>query len=543
MIHLFKQSIAGIPLPEKFTYPFNYTPHQLCIMAANEVQQHLSCMEEWEEEAGTGKMFGVLVVQESDGTVGYLAAYSGTLAGRNDHPFFVPPIYDLLQKDGFFKQEEEEISRINRRVEELSAAPDYREARTALACLEQEALISLGEARNRMQDAKAVRRHRRLTPPLPSPEEEAAMIRESQHQKAEYKRLKRIWEERTDALRSTLSVYEDRLERLKHERKSRSAALQQRMFGEFRLLNARNEVKNLHEIFAGTVHGVPPAGAGECAAPKLLQQAYLHGWRPLAMAEFWWGASPKTEIRIEGHYYPACKGKCGPILAHMLQGLDVEEDPLSTRMADAGNMEPGIVYEDNCLLVICKPAGLLSVPGKYEGASVCNWMKRRCPEAEGPMVVHRLDMETSGLMLIAKTKEAHRKLQAQFAAGEVEKRYMALLDGKIETDSGRIELPICPDPMDRPRQMVHPAYGKPAITEYKVLGYDGEHTRIIFRPLTGRTHQLRVHAAHPLGLNCPITGDALYGRKADRLYLHALYLGFTHPATGRSMCFESEAGF
>ena len=316
------------------------------------------------------------------------------------------------------------------------------------------------------------------------------------------------------------------------------------------MLNARGEVKDLYTIFEQTVQKVPPAGAGECALPKLLQYAYLHQLKPLAMAEFWWGDSPKNEIRHHGYYYPSCKGKCEPILQHMLQGLEVDENPLLNPVHEEEELE--IVFEDEWLLVVNKPAGMLSVPGKAEDRdSVYHRLKKKYPEATGPMIVHRLDMATSGLLLVAKTKEVHQDLQAQFANRSIKKRYVAVLDGIVLSErTGRIELPLCLNPLDRPRQIVNKEYGKEAITEYRIISESGstfnesrKHTRIIFYPLTGRTHQLRVHAAHPEGLGCPILGDELYGKKADRLYLHAEYIEFRHPIYGDILRIQKEADF
>lgn len=542
MFHHFTTSIAGIPLPEKFTYPFCYTPHPLCLLAAQEVQQYLHSRTEWQEELAQGKMFGVLVVQTATGDIGYLAAFSGILAGKNLHPYFVPPVYDLLQPDGFFKIEEENISAINRRIRQLEADENHQSLTATLNLTRQSAQEALAQAKAALKEAKAQREQRRRTG-TPDAAEEAEMIRESQFQKAEYKRLEHAWKEKIAALQAQTEEREQQISALKAERKTRSAALQQKLFERFELLNYRGEAKNLCEIFSQTVHKTPPAGAGECAAPKLLQQAYLHGWKPIVMAEFWWGASPKTEIRHHGHYYPSCKGKCGPILHHMLQGLQVEENPMLKKMqTPAEALET--LFEDPWLVVINKPAGLLSVPGKEEGAdSVYSLMRKKYPDAEGPLIVHRLDMATSGLLLITKTKQAHQQLQAQFKNRTVKKRYIALLDGIIAQNAGTIELPLCPNPHDRPRQMVHSEHGKPAVTDFRVLARKEGTTRIAFYPHTGRTHQLRVHAAHPLGLNCPIKGDELYGRKAERLYLHAEYLEFIHPITGETVRITQKAEF
>ncbi len=542
MLHRFTTSITDIPLPERFTYPFCYTPHPLCILAAKEVQSYLTRQTAWKDELRQGKMFGVLIVQTEHGETGYLAAFSGILAGKNLHPFFVPPVYDLLQPQGFFKIEEENISSINRNIRQLENDKAYAALSAELARTIQSAEDILATAKAQLKEAKTAREQRRKEKEL-NAQEEAELIRESQFQKAEYKRLERSWKARITTLQTQTEDWERRISALKSERKTRSAALQQKLFELFGMLNYRGEVKNLCEIFGQTVHKTPPAGAGECAAPKLLQQAYLHGWKPIAMAEFWWGDSPKTEIRHHGHYYPACKGKCEPILQHMLQGLQVEENPMLKRMqVPSQNLE--IVYEDPWLSVINKPAGMLSVPGKEDAVSVYSLMREQYPEADGPLTVHRLDMATSGLMLIAKTKRVHQNLQAQFKNRLVRKRYVALLEGIVPKDKGTVDLPLCLNPLDRPRQMVHTEHGKPAITDYQVLErLDGKRTRIAFYPRTGRTHQLRIHAAHPLGLHCPIIGDELYGEKADRLYLHAEYLEFTHPITGETVRITKEAEF
>ncbi|WP_288854493.1 RluA family pseudouridine synthase [uncultured Bacteroides sp.] len=542
MLHRFTTSITDIPLPERFTYPFCYTPHPLCILAAKEVQSYLTRQTAWKDELRQGKMFGVLIVQTEHGETGYLAAFSGILAGKNLHPFFVPPVYDLLQPQGFFKIEEENISSINRNIRQLENDKAYAALSAELARTIQSAEDILATAKAQLKEAKTAREQRRKEKEL-NAQEEAELIRESQFQKAEYKRLERSWKARITTLQTQTEDWERRISALKSERKTRSAALQQKLFEQFGMLNYRGEVKNLCEIFGQTVHKTPPAGAGECAAPKLLQQAYLHGWKPIAMAEFWWGDSPKTEIRHHGHYYPACKGKCEPILQHMLQGLQVEKNPMLKRMqVPSKNLE--IVYEDSWLSVINKPAGMLSVPGKEDAVSVYSLMRGQYPEADGPLTVHRLDMATSGLMLIAKTKRVHQNLQAQFKNRLVRKRYVALLEGVVPKDKGTVDLPLCLNPLDRPRQMVHTEHGKPAITDYQVLErLDGKRTRIAFYPRTGRTHQLRIHAAHPLGLHCPIIGDELYGKKAKRLYLHAEYLEFTHPITGETVRITKEAEF
>mgnify|MGYP001039237507 CR=1 FL=1 len=580
MIHFFKKPISHLALPEKFTYPFHYTPHPLCVLAAEEVKEYIANRKEWQEELASGKMFGVLIVQTDNGItnneenqIGYLAAFSGNLAGKNLHPYFVPPVYDLLQPEGFFKIEEEQISAINIRIRELENSSSYLGSKEKWKIETEHAKAVLNQAKTELKMAKEAREIHRQSSPELSEEEQASLIRESQYQKAEYKRLEKEWKKRLEELETEVRHFDIEIERLKTERKERSAALQRKLFEQFRMLNAQGEVKDLYTIFEQTVQKAPPAGAGECALPKLLQYAYLHQLKPLAMAEFWWGDSPKNEIRHHGYYYPSCKGKCKPILQHMLQGLEVDENPLLNPVHEEEELE--IVFEDEWLLVVNKPAGMLSVPGKAEDRdSVYHRLKKKYPEATGPMIVHRLDMATSGLLLVAKTKEVHQDLQAQFANRSIKKRYVAVLDGIVLPErtgnTGRIELPLCLNPLDRPRQMVSSEHGKEAITEYQIISESEritsasentfnesnridesersinesrKYTRIIFYPLTGRTHQLRVHAAHPEGLGCPILGDELYGKKADRLYLHAEYIEFRHPIYGDILCIQKEADF
>lgn len=537
--HTFAQPIQSIPLPERFTYPFHYTPHPLCVIAAEETQAYLKERTEWREELQTGKMFGVLVVRTPAGEVGYLAAFSGNLAGKNVHPFFVPPIYDLLQPDGFFRQEEEQINEINARIRTLQASPALEDARSRLQSTIEYCDFVLQAAKDLMKKRKEERDRLRQFPL--TEEETALLIKESQHMKAAHKLTKKSLRSILEEDQAKVDRLEQEIEQLKQERKRRSAALQRKLFEQFRILNARGEVKDLCELFAPTNQGAPPAGAGECAAPKLLQYAYQHKLEPIAMAEFWWGDSPKTEIRHHGYYYPACKGKCEPILHHMLQGLRVDENPLLADSHQETKLD--ILYEDDYLLVINKPEGMLSVPGKGDVDSVYQRLSILYPEATDPIIVHRLDMATSGLLLAAKTKEAHQNLQAQFKNRTIQKRYIALLEGEVPQDEGEIRLPLCPDPLDRPRQIVSEEFGKPAFTRYRVLERTSGKTLIAFYPQTGRTHQLRVHAAHPLGLHCPILGDELYGRKAERLYLHAEYLAFTHPITSKRIEIQKSPAF
>lgn len=538
-VHFFPFPIDSIALPAQFTYPFHYTPHTLTELAAKEVQIYLQSRKDWAEELQEGKMFGVLIVRTPEKRIGYLAAFSGNLAGSNHHSFFVPPVYDMLQPDGFFRQEEKNISAINLQIKKTESSSLYLDMKNELNAAKQYAAATIAQYKEALKKAKSERDERRKSGI--SPEEETLLIRESQHQKASFKRkekeLQNFIKEKQDKVRQI----EETICLLKQERKKRSATLQEKLFGQFRMLNAKGERKDLCELFKSTPQGFPPSGAGECALPKLLQYAYSSDLTPLAMGEFWWGMSPKDEIRHHGHFYPSCKGKCEPILRHMLIGLDIENNPLEDNIHQHTPLD--ILYEDDSLLVVNKPAGMLSVPGKNDLDSIFQRLRILYPHATGPIIVHRLDMATSGLLLAAKTKEVHQKLQALFEERKIKKRYTALLEGELSFAHGTISLPLCLNPLDRPRQMVDFTHGKEAVTYYETMGYENGKTRVYFYPLTGRTHQLRVHAAHSQGLNHPIVGDELYGWKSDRLYLHAAELEFLHPVTQKIIHITKEADF
>lgn len=542
MIHFFKQNIEGISLPEKFTFPFHYTPHPLIRIAAGEVRSYLSTRLDWQDEIGKGKMFGVLIVKTSEGSIGYLAAFSGNLAGSNMHDFFVPPVYDLLNPNGYFRKEESEISGLNRRISDISRSDSYLMAKKEQEEIKIQASSSLASAKEKLKRSKKDRDEKRANSNL-SPEELDAMIRESQFQKAEYKRLENSWKERLDEVEQKAKGFDTEILQLKQERKTRSAALQLWLFRQFDMLNAKGERKDLCEIFKDTPQGLPPAGAGECALPKLLQYAYLHDLQPLAMGEFWCGMSPKDEIRHDGYFYPSCKGKCEPILKHMLIGLDVEPNPLAEDLFKDTPLK--ILYEDEWIVAVEKPSGMLSVPGKNDLDSVQQRLRLMYPDATGPLVVHRLDMATSGILLAAKDKDVHARLQSQFETRSISKEYIAILDGVPSQECGIINLPICLNPLDRPRQIVDFENGKPAITEYKVECIKNRRTKVVFKPHTGRTHQLRVHSAHVSGLGCPISGDELYGNpdSAPRLCLHAARLVFRHPVSDKEIEIVSPSPF
>lgn len=542
--------------------PLDYEPHPLCIQACREVQEMLARREDWQEEIARGKMFGVLIVEnvKTDTDVpkwGYLAAYSGQIGGRSDWEDFVPAVFDYLQPDGYFKTHEAEISRINQSISHLEKDERMKEARTLIRQLQEERKRTIAAYQEKMKEAKAKRDSRREAGNL-SEAEEAEMIRESQFMKAELRRLKKSLSEKT-ALETEFEDYQENILRLKQLRKQLSDALQQWLFSQFRMLNQEGESKDLLEIFRdealkeypqaaiatsriAALKMVPPAGSGECCEPKLLQYAYQHGYKPLQMAMFWWGESPKEEIRHHLQFYPACNGKCKPILHWMLPASTFEPEAINLSIYD----KVETLYEDREIAVIHKPEGLLSVPGKDAAQpSVYALMRRKYPEAIGPLIVHRLDMATSGVLLIAKTEFAYHRLQQAFLNHQIQKKYVAIISGRDIPEKGIISLPLLPDYLNRPRQIVNHEQGKEAITEYEILErIDGSHLRIALYPKTGRTHQLRVHCAHQEGLNAPILGDPLYGNeKAARLHLHAEEITFEHPLTGKKITIKRKADF
>ena len=574
---------TGIDIPERMNNPLDYEPHPLCIAACKELQAYLAERKDWREEIDKGKMFGVLIVKKNDKEIGYLAAYSGQIGGRSDWKGFVPAVFDYLQPDGYFKTHEAKITELNQRIAHLINNPEIKETERILNKLHKVQEHKLNLHKMQIMEAKAKRDARRQEASLHpdtkglTPEEEQAMIKESQFLKAELRRFKKLISQKTP-LEEMYDNYQKGLQEIKQLRKSDSDELQKWLFSQFKMLNDKGESKDLLEIFKEFNQMVPPAGSGECCEPKLLQYAFEHGLKPIQMAMFWWGESPKEEIRHHLHFYPACNGKCKPIL-HWMLPADVFEQA-SADVYIYNKVE--ILYEDQELAVIHKPEGMLSVPGKdAQQPSIYSWARKQFPEATGPLIVHRLDMATSGLMVIAKTEFAYHRLQEQFTSHQVQKRYVAIVCCKdkdmaqrIKDATKMISLPLMPDYLDRPRQIVNHEQGKEAITEYEVLGSEERRVkseefnsaanhevqssnlkvqssnlkvqciRLALYPKTGRTHQLRVHCAHREGLDAPILGDPLYGNvKADRLYLHAEAITFKHPLTGKEIHIERKADF
>lgn len=549
----FLADVSSLSIPEKFTYPFNYSPEPLAIVAASELQNYIQSEIEDKhpfgmngESNGIGKMFGVLVVRNSSGQLGYISAFSGKLGKKNDYDRFVPPVYDMLTSEGFYKPEEKRIHLLNVQVKELEMAPEYIlwQAELKQAIIDSDREIAAFKAQKKQ--AKEIRESKRLilkTTGIEADRHAAQkeLDRESAQLHYELKHLTAHWKNKIEELRSKIEHHEAKINLLKKQRKEMSIALQHKLFENYTFLNAEKQTKSLHAIFPISQGDLPPSGAGECAAPKLLHYAYTHALTPICLAEFWYGKSPSSEIRKHGYFYPACKTKCLPILTHMLIGLDVDPNPLEDYPTKLAQLD--IVYDDDDIIVINKPHDFLSVPGRNIGDSIYTRIQAHYPELKELMVVHRLDMSTSGLILFAKNKAAHKHIQMQFFNRTIHKKYVAVLDGIAENDCGLIDLPLAGDYENRPRQKVCYDAGRAAQTRYEVIKRGENKTLIHFYPISGRTHQLRVHAAHQLGLNTPILGDDLYGIRADRLYLHAEELTLQHPRSLEEMKFKVEAEF
>ena len=597
------------------------SPRALAFVAARRVAAYVEQHPELTAGEVCGKMYGVLVVEAPGGCLAFLAAHSGLLGGRNDWPFFVPPVFDAQQPDGHFKTKEREISGMNRRIAELMQRPQLFEARQRLEQVRQQTDRVIAREREEVKARKARRDAMRREQPQMDDATKAMLIRESQHDKAQLRRLMKSCEASVAEHQEALDALEREIEALKRERREGSDVLQRWLFEQYAMLNAKGMRRTLIDIFARFNGTLPPAGAGDCCAPKLLQFAYAHNLRPVSLAEFWIGAPPPTEVRRHLQFYPPCRSKCYPILQFMLQGLDAPlpgaEEVYPLREEDGGTTndeklrpQPGslslrgdeetngnkkaayiikraartndvlgakgslddngfldaqghiykkcgaslhIIYEDEQMAVVSKPSGMLSVPGKSCRLSVESIVREHYGiAADVPVIVHRLDMDTSGLLLIARTREAHKALQQQFLDHTVSKSYLALLEGVPHegltgehvvwhsSHTGTITLPLRPDLDDRPRQLVDFVHGKPAVTRFRLLKVIDGHQLIALTPVTGRTHQLRMHCAHHLGLNCPILGDPLYGNAiepsasiAQRLYLHAEQITFRHPSSGK----------
>ncbi|OSY89507.1 pseudouridine synthase [Tenacibaculum holothuriorum] len=541
--HLFKHNISEIELPKEFTFPYNYTPHPLAEIAVKQLQEYLKNQTDFEHNFGInnptnknalGKMLGVLVVKNTQNELGFLAAFSGKLADSTQHNNFVPPVFDVLDEKGFYRITENKINSINHEIETLENNSSFLSLKEKFSSTENEYLQLLQVEKDKIKHRQQLRKKEYKTRLNSEKNQQNIKVLQEKNNQLKinesfYLREYEIYlDEKLHPLKVQLDFYQSKIDTLKKERAQKSAWVQQEIFKHYNFLNSKREAKNLLDIFKNTKQNIP-AGAGDCCAPKLLQYAFLHNFTPICMAEFWWGKPLQTSVRKHGFYYGACVGKCKPILTHMLQGMSVEENPLYKELSTPKTIE--VIYEDEELAVINKPYDLLTVSGTEIKDSVETRVKKLWPQATGPMIVHRLDMSTSGVLLIAKTKESHKHLQEQFKNKTIKKQYIAILDGVINQNSGSINLPLKVDFHHRPKQMVCFINGKKALTKWNVIEVKNNQTKINFYPITGRTHQLRMHAAHHLGLNTSILGDDLYGKKLDRLYLHAEKIQFLHPRT------------
>ena len=567
----FKHNIDRYVLPERFTFPFCYEPHPLCLLASQELQQQLSSNAHFQQEfARTGKMFGVLLVELSQGEIGYLSAFSGKL-NLDENLYqktinFVPPIFDVDAQTDFFHEESKVINRLNSELEELLVNPQLDAYEKTLGQKLSQQNEQLDQYRNQMAVNKKIRKEKRNYVKNNFDGDELAynlkqLAQESIDGKNQLRDLKEYWCNLVSQIQQKLDNLTDEINGIKKKRKQLSTKLQKKLFKQYHLLNSAGVEKDVIELFKDSLYQIPPAGTGDCAAPKLLQYAFKQNMKPLAMAEFWWGQAPKSEIRQHKNFYGACSGKCQPILAHMLDGMAIDDNPLLVNPAEGKALE--ILYQDDDIVVVNKPSEFLSVPGKNIEDSVYLRIKQQFPKATGTYIVHRLDMSTSGVMVLALTKRAQKNIQQQFVNRTIKKRYVAILEGKVEGDLGKIlddnrgevNLPLRGDLEDRPRQLVCFEQGKNAKTQWEVIEVIDGRAKLYLYPETGRTHQLRVHCAHPQGLNMPILGDDLYGRsqyfrtnkmadkKAKRLYLHAEKLTLNHPITKEEMTFQIDADF
>lgn len=565
----FKHIIDDYALPERFTFPVCYEPHPLCLLAAEELQQQLQNHKSLQcELEQTGKMFGVLLVENPQGEIGYLSAFSGKLnSHENSHqkPLnFVPPVFDIDAQTDFFHEESGVINRLNSELDKLLANPLLGEYQNTLELELKQQDEELEQHRNKMAFNRKVRKEQRSHVRDSLEGDDLAqrlkqLAQESIEDKNQLRDLKKYWHELISQVQQKLNILTVEIERVKKKRKQLSTKLQKKLFKQYRMLNSAGVEKDLIELFQNAPYPMPPAGTGDCAAPKLLQYAFKQNLKPLAMAEFWWGQSPKSEIRQHKNFYGACSGKCQPILVHMLDGMVIDDNPLLVNPAEGKTLE--IIYQDDDIVVVNKPGEFLSVPGKNIEDSVYSRIKKKFPQATGSYIVHRLDMSTSGVMVLALTERAQRNIQQQFVNRTIKKRYVAILEGEVAGDiekglmkvQGEITLPLRGDFEDRPKQLVCFEHGKKSKTQWEVIETVDGKSKLYLYPETGRTHQLRVHCAHPQGLNIPILGDDLYGhnnysdntknKKPQRLHLHAQMLTLSHPITKETMVFQIDSEF
>lgn len=527
MLHRFSFHIDMGELPEQFTYPFYYKPHPLVEHVACEM---ISMYHPILKSMGQGKMMGVLIVLDKNNQIGYIAAYSGEL--NDQYNYCVNPIVDYLSPNGYFKSHENEITAINHQINDIKSSESYLKLKQQIDYTKQHNDKQLAQAKANIKINKQLRDRQRADNKL-SLDVKAELIRESQHEKAELKRLQQRLEVELTNLSAQLQPYETQLQYLSKKRRELSAALQDWLFDQYTLLNANGQTKRLDDIFREFSNSTPPSAAGDCCAPRLLQYAYQHQLKPIAMGEFWVGPTPENSLRREGVFYPSCQRKCKPILSFMLQGLNVAPNPL--QMHSTKGVE--IIYEDQWLIAVNKPGGIPSVPGLTSDDSVVYRIQATHPD-DKIEATHRLDMATSGILILAKNKEILAAMHTQFENRDVKKKYVALLEHRPLHDSGVVNLPIGYDIDDTCRRMVDYEHGKVATTHYRMVGQLLDYPLVEFLPETGRTHQLRIHSAHKNGLNAPIVGDNLYGHYGEVMYLCSYSIQFRHPVTTENIKLE-----
>lgn len=537
---------AAAPAPEPFPSPFDEMgPHPWALEAALLLQAQLRGGEVAPgvstavlQRPEGGKMFGVLVVRGENGRLAWLKAYSGQMDGAWELPGWVPPMFDARARTDVEPAADGRVKALTAQIEMLEKSVELAAERQRMTGLR----VAQGRKLEQLRVLHAERKRRRhALRGLPEHAPTLSLLdEESRQDDRERRRLESALEEERASAGRSLHRLERRLAALGRLRAHVSRRAMQAIHDTYRPTSWQGERTSLRELFAP---GEPSWGAGDCAAPKLLSFARDQGLTPLALAEFWWGPPPPGGGRVEGAFYPACRVKCGPLIPFLLRGLEVAPK----RVFRIDGAEPGELipaYEDERVVAFTKPAGLLSVPGTDAAVTdtVLARLRAKYPRATGPLLVHRLDQDTSGLLLAALDEEAYRFLQAQFIARQVHKRYIAWLEGSVLERRGTVRLPLRVDLEQRPRQLVDPEHGREAVTDWEVLARQDGRTRVALFPKSGRTHQLRVHAAHPMGMGAPIVGDRLYGREGGRLMLHAEELTFMHPA-GHPVTVRSPAPF
>ncbi|MEH1847469.1 MAG: pseudouridine synthase [Nostoc sp.] len=538
---------------------------------AHGLMQHLANNDCYSSE---GKMYGILLVELSNGEQRVLKAFSGLLNGCSVVEGWVPPIPGREEVALEEARTLAQLDAIKQEIITLKQLTERQHYETLFDEFEQQ----LQTMSDRHRHCKHQRQEKRqqicntLTPKALTIALEQ-LDEESRQQKIERRQLKRQQNAVLQPLQQLIAATDARISELKQQRKALSCQLQAQMHASYSLTNFSGRSRSLQQLMSGGF----PTGTGDCCAPKLLHYAATHNLKPLAMAEFWWGASSVNQNKIQGEFYGACAERCQPLMGFLLSGLrrisipnkdfhtttpfllstlthlhrsnvfDSNEKRCNFPAFSPIKAEIPIIYQDEWLIAVNKPAGLLSVPGRYRDRqdSVLSRLRHLLADGMALASVHRLDQETSGILLLARDRQIHRQLSQQFQQRQVHKVYEAILSGAVTVEQGVIDLPLWGDPENRPEQKVDWQHGKPSLTHFQVMARQGDYTRVEFTPLTGRTHQLRVHAADVRGLGVAILGDQLYGCCAvtRRLHLHARELRFKHPQLEKTLHLQANTPF